>query len=149
MRYSQNNPKWKNDKMGNSRWTLGAKGCTTTSICTLASYFGDTITPKELATHKELYTADGLVIWKQLNGILKTLNFLYRYYSFSETVVDDALIKDPNKCVLLQVNNKTHWVSALKKVYGGYVCSNPWTFPATNKTYKFKEITGMAVLIRK
>jgi GH25 family lysozyme M1 (1,4-beta-N-acetylmuramidase) len=149
IKYSQNNPLWKDDFMGSSNLTLGKFGCTTSAICTLASYFGETLTPKDLAKHKELYNSEGKMLWKQLDHILEKLNFLYRYYSFSETVIDDALIKDPNKCVILNVDRGYHWVSALKKTNLGYTCSDPYPFPAKNRNYKNWEISGFTIFVKK
>jgi GH25 family lysozyme M1 (1,4-beta-N-acetylmuramidase) len=148
-KYSQNDERWKNDLMGISNSSLGKFGCTTSAICTIASYFGETLTPKDLASHKELYTKNGLIIWNQLNNILTKLNFLYRYYSFSETVIDDALIKDPNKCVVLNVLHNFHWVAAIKKTNLGYTASDPWSYPAINRNYHNKDIGGFAIFVKK
>jgi hypothetical protein len=148
-KYSQNDPVWKNFKIGDSSLSVGDYGCLISCIATLSSYFGENKTPGELCRIKKLFTPSGLVIWKKIDEVYKTMRFLYRYYQFNERVADDALLKDPNKCIIFQVDNKKHWVSALKKVYGGYVCHNPWSYPASNKTYKFREITGMAALIHK
>jgi hypothetical protein len=148
-KYSQNNPKWKDDFMGDSNLTLGKYGCLTSAICTLASYFGETLTPKDLASHKELYTKDGLIIWNQLNHILKKLDFLLRIRSFSEKAIDDALVYDPNKCVLLNCDFGYHWVGALKKTYLGYTASDPYPYPAVNRNYKNNAVEGFAILIKK
>lgn len=149
MKYSQNDPKWKKVKMGISNYRLGGWGCTTSSVCTLGSYFGENKTPEDLAKFKPLYTKDGFIIWKQLENILEKLKFRYRYYSFNEDLIDEYLIANPNTCVLLNVNRNYHWVAALRKVNGGYLCSDPWNYPAKNRTYKNSEIGGFAVLIKK
>ena len=149
IKYSQNNPLYKNFKLGSSDLKVGDYGCTTSCVSTLCSYFGEEKTPGELARIKKLYTPSGLIIWNQVGNIYKDVKFFWRYYQFDEKVADDALLKDPNKAIMFQVNNRTHWVSALKKNPGSYVCSNPFPFPAQNKTYKHEWITGMAVLIRK
>lgn len=149
IKYSQNNPLWKNYTLGNSRLKMSSFGCTTCCISTLVTYFGEIINPGQLATRKELYTKDGLVIWNQIGNIFKKVKFFWRYYQFDERVADDALLKDPNKCIMFRVDRGYHWVSALKKVTGAYVCSNSYPYPSLNHTYKFDEIDGMAVLIKK
>jgi lysozyme len=147
-RYSQNNPLWKNDKMGSSSLTLGKYGCTSSVYCTQASWFGDTITPKELAKHKEAYTKDGLIIWQKLDAIFEHTKFLIRVRQFNEAMIDDAL-KDTNKACIVNVDFGYHWTAVLKKTYLGYTASDPWPFPSVNRNYKNKDISGFAILTRK
>jgi hypothetical protein len=147
--YSQNDPKWKNDKMGKSTLNLGNYGCTTSCISTLGTWFGEVITPKQLASTENLYTPQGLVIWRQIDNIFSKMKFMYRYYSFNEKIIDDYLVTNPNTVVLLNVNNRSHWVSALKKVQAGYLCSDPYPNPAKNRVYPASAINGFSVLIRK
>jgi lysozyme len=146
--YSQNDPAWKYDHLGNSTLTVGDYGCTTSCICALASWFGDKITPKMLAESKNCYTNSGLIIWQQLETVFKHIKFRYRYYHFNEEIIDDAL-KNPATAVLLQVNNGKHWVSALAKSKTGYKCSNPYPYPAKTQVYKNNSITGFTVLQEK
>lgn len=147
-KYSQNDLRWKNDKMGSSNFSLGGWGCTTSCCATLASFFGDTLTPKDLAKHKELYTSGGLIIWTQLNHIFEHTNFLIRVRFFNEAAIDEAL-RDPDKTVMINVWEGYHWVSVLKKTYLGYTCSDPYSFPARNINYKNRDISGFAILVRK
>ncbi len=144
-KYSQNDPKWKQIKMGISNCTLGRYGCTTSSVATLGTWFGDTLTPKDYALNKNLYTKDGLILWKQIQNISKKIKFLWRYYRFNETIIDNYL-NDPDTAITLNVDRGYHWVSALKKVSGGYLCSDPYPYPAVNRKYGFDEIKGFAVL---
>jgi hypothetical protein len=153
--YSQNDLRWKYIKMGYSNLTLGNYGCLTSALCTLASWFGENLTPKVCAKTLFLYTkpvngkGGGLIIWKQLENLFQKIKFLYRYYSFNESIIDEYLIKNPNTAVVLQVDRGYHWVAALNKNKTGYFCSNPWNYPARKRTYKKEEITGFAVLIKK
>jgi hypothetical protein len=149
LKYSQNSPLWKYDKMGKSNSTLGRYGCLTTSICTLGSYFGEDILPKTMAQKNNLYTSGGLLIWSQLDNVLKNLKFVMRIKQFNERAIDEALLKNPNTCVVLNVDRGYHWVAALKKGFNSYVCSDPYPYPARNRTYKFSDICGFAVLANK
>lgn len=146
--YSQNDPRWKSIKMGISNYNLGRWGCTTSCVATLGSWFGDTLTPKDYALSKKLYTSGGLIIWKQIEKISKKIKFKWRYYSFNEKVIDESLI-NPNTAVLLNVDRGYHWVSALKKVNGGYLCSDPYPYTSVKRKYSFDEIEGLSVLIKK
>jgi lysozyme len=153
-KYSQNDPLWKDDFMGNSHWKLGPKGCTVDAICTIGSYFGETITPKEMATHKELFTVnsnpqlDGLIIWNKLDAIFKYLKFGSRVRFFNETMIDLAL-KNPDTCVILNVDHNYHWVACLRKTNLGYTCADSWPYPAVNRNYKNAEIGGFSIFTKK
>ena len=147
--FSQNNPIWKNDHLGASTLMVGNYGCTTSCIATAGTWFGETITPKELASIKTLYTPAGLILWQQIANVYEKMKFFYRYYSFNEAVIDEFVVTNPNSVVLLNVNNKSHWVLALKKTASGYLCSDPYKFPATNKVYARTNIDGFSVLVRK
>lgn len=128
-----------------SQLTLGKFGCLTASIATIGSWFKDPLTPKDYASKKNLYTANGLIIWKQIEKISDKIKFKYRYYHFLESVIDEAL-NNPDTACLLNVDRGYHWVSTLKKVNGGYLCSDPWTFPAKNRKYSFDDIEGFSVI---
>jgi hypothetical protein len=148
-KFSQNDPLWKREKMGRSNLTIGNFGCTTSCVCDGGSYFGETKTPRYLASFKQLYTAGGLIIWKYIEQIYTHMKFMYRYYSFNEGVIDEYLVRNPNTVVLLNVDRGYHWVFALRKVTGGYECSDPWPFPSKNRVYHHDDVEGFSVLIRK
>ena len=147
--FSQNDPIWKNDKIGGTNLTVGNYGCTTSCVSDGGTWFGEIITPKELASHKELYTSGGLIIWKMIKTIFKKMKFFYRYYSFNESIIDKYLIINPNTVVLLNVDRGYHWVFALSKGNGGYTCSDPYPYLAKKRFYSFNDIDGFTVLIKK
>jgi len=64
-------------------------------------------------------------------------------------MIIDKYLNNPNTAVVLNVDNGYHWVSALKKVSGGYLASDPYPFPAVNRKYRFNEIKGFTVLQKK
>lgn len=60
--YSQNDPKWKDDKLGfgtQEKETIGYVGCALTSVAMILSGHGFTVTPKEL--NQKLKSIDGFV----------------------------------------------------------------------------------------
>ncbi len=149
IKFSQNDPNWKNDKIGGSNLKVGNYGCTLTNVCIAGSWYGEKITPKELASHKELFTSGGLIIWPVIKTIFKKMKFLYRYYSSNQSIIDECLIKNPDTVVLLNVDRGYHWVFALGKVSGGYKCSDPYPYPAKDRVYAFNDIEGFTVLTKK
>lgn len=97
---SQTDSKWANKKIGQTALTLGRYGCTITCMAMLM----DT-TPDQLAKTLK-FTADAKIIWSNNFGKFK---FSFREYKRNDPAIIDH-IKDPKKAVILEVNNKSHWV---------------------------------------
>ena len=133
--FSQNDPRWKNVKIGDSTETLGESGCFVTSICNLNAYFAvlasDIVIPPVLAVMPGLFTAEGNIIIEKLD--MKLFKFDYRVDGFSPARIDDG-IKDPRKGVILRVRNNYwdknlhHFVLALSKIpfTNIYKILDPW-----------------------
>ena len=139
----QRDPAWCNDKLGKSSLTLGRFGCTTCCVSMVSDYFRHYISPIELAHNVNNYTKDGLIIWKNLP--LKGFKFDWRDYEENPAKIS-VYLKDPDKAVILQVNNGAHWVVALSKVWfkDDYVILDPWTGKKTTAKGAYKNITGAA-----
>ena len=137
----QRNPKWSTIKMGSSKLTLGKFGCTTTCISMLSDYFGCYRSPEELAHNANNYTKSGLVIWQ--NIIFNKMSVGWREYKRDDKKIQEYL-KDPNKAVILQVDNGSHWIVALRPTILGkdYVCADPWTGKKCLAIKDYHNITG-------
>lgn len=109
----------------------------------LSDYFNCFKSPLQIATDTQNYTIDGLIIWKNLS--FPKMKFVYRDYGENDAMINDAL-KDPNKAVMLQVNNGQHWVVAIRKTLFGkdYVCVDPWDGKKCLAKKKYHNITGSA-----
>lgn len=137
--------------MGNSRLTLGGWGCTTTDISMLSDFFGEYLSPAQLASRLNLYTNSGLIIWTELNKIFSKFKFTWRQYGFNQALVDESL-KNPAKAVILEVYqaNKVdkHWIVAARKTWLGlgsdYVGIDPLTGKKINVMAKYGRILGSA-----
>lgn len=146
--HSQNDPRWKSVTIGKSKSTLGAFGCTLDCISDASSYFGEETTPDILA--KKLTFLVDRVIWKSIDTFFKTFKFKCRFYKYDQPLIDQALLKDKNAVVLLNVDRGYHWVFALgKTAFLGYRCSDPYPYPAKSRYYKSSDIVGGAILVRK
>ena len=145
---SQRNPNWAANKLGSSLLTIGRYGCTSTCISMLSDYFNCFKTPAEIAINKDWYTQDGLIIWNKLN--FTKMAFVERIYRRDDRTIQAAL-KDPNRAVILQVNNGQHWVVALRKTLFGnsYIVADPWDGTKCDVLKKYHDITGMAFFSRK
>lgn len=146
---SQRDPKWVSDKLGSSQLTLGKFGCTTTCISMLTDFFGCFQSPPQIAHNVYNYTKEGLIDWHHLN--FEKMKFTMRIRSTpGETVINNAL-KDPNQAIMLEVNNHSHWVLALRKTLIGksWIVADPWDGTKCDVLKKYHNITGAAVFIRK
>lgn len=136
--YSQRNPKWAANKLGNSALTIGRYGCTTTCIADLSTYFGDNLNPLQVSKAIQ-YTRDGLILWQSCK--FKHFQFWFREYGRKDTNIRNALA-DPKLAVILEVD-KSHWVVATGTFGADYKIADPW-FGDRSTTKRYNRITGAA-----
>jgi len=139
--YSQRDPKWADTKMGSSNLTIGRYGCTTTSIADLSTYFGDNLTPYQVS--QTISYIQGLVIWTTCK--FTKFHFLNRERLRSDINIKAAL-DDPNRAVILNVANGSHWVVAtgwdnINKVFK---IADPWIGDRSDMRRYNNNITGAA-----
>lgn len=139
---SQRDPNWSNITMVPSRLTLGRYGCTTTCIAMLSDYFKCYTSPDHVVNVNVKYTIDGLILWESI----KFPNFAFedRIYGYLPGRIDQSLA-DPNRAVILQVANASHWVVAIHKVPGTklYFIVDPWD-GKVKLSSTYGKITGSA-----
>lgn len=146
---SQRDLQWSSSKLGASQITVGRYGCTTTCISMLSDYFGCYKSPLELAHNANNYTKDGLVLWQ--NFKFEKMKFDLREYGRNDAHILAAL-KDPNRAVILQVNDGAHWVVAYSTRVlrrGDYIIVDPWDGKKKSLLSAYKNITGAAYFSKK
>jgi len=114
----------------------------------LSDYFGSFSAPDEIASHKDWYTPTGLVLWPKF--VFPHMRFDGRYFGRNDEAIMAAL-KDPNRAVILNVDNGAHWVVALRKTFFGndYVVLDPWWGDKRTACGSYKNIVGFATFARK
>lgn len=143
---SQSDPRWSSVKLGSSTLTMGRFGCTTTCLSMLSDYFECYQLPDKIASHIDWYTTDGLIIWSKLN--FTCFEFESREYVVNKSKIIEY-INDPNKAVILEVNNKSHWVVAVEAIDTDFYCADPINGKKELVLKKYNNITGMAFFKRK
>ncbi len=138
---SQQDPRWAGVTLGNSRFTIGRYGCTTTAISMLSDYFKCFQSPDAIAKTYAKYTLDGLIIWDSIS--LSRMAFETRIRARDDKSIQQSL-KDPNRAVILNVNNGNHWVAAVSKVLLGndYWVFDPWLGKKVKACATYKNIVG-------
>ncbi len=144
---SQRDLRWCNQKLGKSKLTVGAYGCLTTALCMMADYFGHYTDPGVYASQVKHYDANGLLIW----GAIDIPGF--KYESVEEGRNDKKIqlyLKDPNKAVILQVNDGHHWVLGARKnlIGSSYTVLDPWMGDTCDVIKRYHNITKMAFFHR-
>jgi hypothetical protein len=148
---SQRDPRWATVKIGNTDTLVGRMGCLITCLSMLTQYFNCYQLPDEIAKNVKNFTADSIA-WINLN--FPTFSFRWREGSlFSEEPVDMDLIKaymkDPNKAVVLEVANHSHWVLALWETFDQDILAiDPWTGETCEVFKKYKNITGAGLFVK-
>jgi hypothetical protein len=91
--YSQRDSRWRNDRLGESKYTIGSAGCAMTVATMLATQVED-INPKEMNTwlsNHNGYTHDGRLWWKKVSERVKKLSF-EKYVKWTTTPADMDMI---------------------------------------------------------
>jgi len=154
---SQRDARWATTLMGGGNLTVGRYGCTTTCISMLTDYFKCKQSPKEIALNKNNYIKnDSNINWMTLD--FPTFSFRWREGSyFSETPLDMEMIKsymvkgtqgNPDRAVLLEVDNHSHWLLGLWPIGDDILAVDPWTKKTCEVLKEYKNITGAALFVR-
>lgn len=147
--YSQRDPRWSDEKLGSSPLTIGRFGCTMTCIADLSTYFIED--PRAYYNPHDLnkiikFTPEGLIVWQSCN--FREFVFDSRVYGRNDEQIKAAL-KDPNRAVILQVANASHWVVALSWNLLGLRIADPWLGDKTSISRYKNDITGAAYFRRR
>lgn len=142
IKLSQRDPRWATKTIGTTKVSVGKMGCTLTSLCMIADYFGTKIMPDSMAALKQ-YNAQAKIIWTKIK--LPLFAWEYRAYK-REDVKIKKYLADPKKAVMLEVNNGQHWVVAVKVSTDGksYIVRDPWTGTDVDVIKVYHNITGAA-----
>ena len=139
--FSQRDPRWSGQKIGESSLMIGRWGCCLTSISMISTYFDCPKLPSEIAADVHNFTKDGLVIWKNLT--FSKMKFVMRDYGRNDEKIREYL-KESGKAVIFEVDNKSHWVVGVKPTLFGndYVIVDPWDGQKKTLKASYKNITG-------
>ena len=144
--HSQQDPKWKSDKLGFSRFSIGTDGCAITSLAMLVKGFGYDENPSTLNKKlKNLGENNGfigpLVIWGSLPILFPKITYknliLCRDHDTPLAQIDASLAK--GQPVLVEVDRspasglQNHWVILYEKQGDDYLMTDPWPHPVDDK----------------
>lgn len=146
--YSQRDPRWSFEKLGESARTVGSDGCLDTSLMMLENWYNPNAqhTPGWGARNLG-YTREGLFLWKSMDG-KTSMRFVWRYYRRDDEKILQILRSRDNACVL-QVNNGKHWVALIGySRISGYKIADPIDGKVVWLKDRYPNITGFAEVTR-
>lgn len=121
---SQRDPEWSGVRIGNSNTTVGADGCTLTSVSmVLEKLRGYPCNPGDAARWWK-FTNRGLIIWKAIN--FRGMKFVKRGYG-SHQVTVSSYANDPKTGCVLELDHGAHWVYLEKVEDKTFHIVDPWT----------------------
>jgi hypothetical protein len=139
VRYSQRDPRWKDDHVGGGRSTIGYIGCALTSAAMYSSGWGFTETPATL--NQKLKDVGGFVnqaiAWGALSKLYPQIKFVGLTLC-ENTAAPTADINDSlaaGQPVVVEVDFspakglQTHWVVVYRRLDDDYLILDPWPFP--------------------
>jgi uncharacterized protein YgiM (DUF1202 family) len=140
VRYSQRDPQWKDDKLGNSSLTLGTSGCAVAAVAMLLSGYGCNETPGSLNSWLKSHGGfiGAAIVWGAITARypkIKFANIILCRDSDAPLAAIDASIA-AGQPVLVEVDSspaaglQTHWVVLYAKQGADYLMLDPWPFPS-------------------
>jgi hypothetical protein len=139
VRYSQQDPRWKADRLGGGRDTVGYIGCALTCVAMYSSGWGFSETPGTL--NQKLKSVGGFVnqaiVWAALSKIYPSL----RCTGLTVCGNSPAPLSDignslaDGQPVIVEVDFspasglQTHWVVLYRDVGNDYLMLDPWPYP--------------------
>ena len=148
---SQRDPRWSNDIMGNSYFTVGEQGCLVTVASILLDYLGINIDPgiyNHLLSTNYGYAPPHNMYWKAPEilwaGQIKRAEYReFNGYTDEWQTAVDGILKDSRPALVeVRMGFLQHWVIVIGKVGNSYIIYDPWydeTIPLTkhyDKVYR-------------
>jgi len=139
VRYSQQDPRWKDDRIGKGPGTIGYLGCALTSVAMYISGWGFPETPGTL--NKKLTARGGFVgeaiVWAavtQLYPPIQSRGLTLCYHTDAPLAQIDASLTN-GQPMIVEVDSspapglQTHWVLLYARQGNDYLILDPWPYP--------------------
>ena len=108
----QDDPRWKDVRIGTSNLTVGQQGCLITDLSMMSYWYGDYKTPKEIAEQAK-FTNEGYYIWVSGDEFLP-FDFKWRYYNRDIGKIKEILFSEDNACtVRVSYGRAYHWLAVI------------------------------------
>lgn len=125
--FRQDDARWANDTLGNSKFTMKSSGCITTAIASAVTKGLNEITPGDLNrlfSENNVYDNNGNLQWSQLEALNYRADVLHE---ISEDEIYNYLKNGQFPIVRVRVNGvgSFHYVLIVGVENGNYICMDP------------------------
>ncbi len=137
VRYSQQDPQWKNNVIGSGPDTIGFVGCTLTSVAMYSSGWGYSETPGTL--NQKLIAnggfSDELIRWGAISQIHPQIKFINLNVDANPPIAQINASLAAGQPVIVEVDFspdavlQTHWVLLYAQQGNDYLMLDPWPYP--------------------
>ncbi len=137
VRYSQQDPQWKNNIIGSGPDTIGYVGCTLTSVAMYSSGWGYSETPGTL--NQKLIAnggfSDELIRWGAISQIHQQIKFMNLNLDANAPIAQINASLAAGQPVIVEVDFspaaglQTHWVVLYAQQGNDYLMLDPWPYP--------------------
>jgi len=145
----QDDPRWADEKIGKTSFTIGAYGCLITDLSMLSYWYGGFFTPEEIAK-KANFTNEGYYIWSS-GDLFLPFDFEYRYYNRDIEKIKSILFSDDNAVVVrVSAYGAYHWLAVIgyDQVSKELLGADPLTGDRVFIESKYGKINGFAEVKR-
>lgn len=119
--WSQRDPKWCKQKIGNSDENIGSVGCLVSSVAMIWQKHGSSTTPAQIASNIDYFFYDTAYM---INPP-PVSNYLY-IDGYDEDLIDEKLALGQPVIVHFNLGGDGHWVVIKSGSDGNYVINDPW-----------------------
>lgn len=153
--YSQKDPQWASDRLGNTTDTLGADGCLVTATAMALTNLGFKTNPKDLnarLTATKSYTDRGWLIWDGIRRVTDGRAVATYYDEVDAETVQQCMRAGEYPMVQFYLpNGRSHWAMIVRHDERGYhmrdplrISEKPLIFPKGIEGYRALRCVGLA-----
>lgn len=154
-RFSQVDPRWADDALGQTSDTMGSDGCLVTATAMALTNLGFTTTPKDLntrLTRTKSFTRNGWLIWDGIRRVTDGRAVATYHDTVSAEVIDQCMATGQYPLVQFYLpSGRSHWAMIVRHDGRGYhmrdplrVSQKPLIFPAGVKGYRAVRCVGLS-----
>jgi len=144
----QDDEEWAKVTIGETKYELEDFGCTITCISMLTYWYGQYLTPAELAK-KLTFNSEGAIIWSSINGVCP-FKFVYRYYTRDLAKIKEILASEDDACIArVSLGKGYHWLAIIGyDSKNGLIAADPLDGSQCFIEQKYGTINGFAQFTR-
>lgn len=153
--YSQIDPRWKSDSLGNTSDTMGSDGCLVTAAAMALTNLGFQTNPQDLnerLTQTKSYTNRGWLIWDGIRRVTDGRAKATFFDKVDAPTIDTCLREGDYPMVQFYLpSGRSHWAMIVKHDARGYhmrdplrTSNKPLIFPAGIKGFRAVRCIGLA-----